>query len=315
MTDRTRLARRNLLALGAATLAAPAIAAERFDPARAGMVPTLTEDFTGPVGSWWQDNGGKFSPTIRYFSAKPTAVHPLGPDAQFYGERPKQVFTWDGDPNNPGVQLFSKHPTDGSVMRMTARRAGPDYPHALKPWLAPCLESSNGPLFLRPNRDPFAPGDGRGHEQRYGFWETRCTIPETAGNLLWPAWWLYGADVAEIDIFERVGREFTNNARFRPDTGALASWNVPFDPSGLHAWGVLWSPESITFTCDRVAFRSIPTSPRYDYYGPLYMILNIAVGGEWPEKRPNYGTDSATPDAPYMDVDYIRVWQFKRFLT
>jgi hypothetical protein len=306
--------RRRLLTLGMSALTSPAIASVRFDPLAAGMVQTLTEDFSGPPGSWWQDNGGKFSPTIRYFSASPNPIHPLGQDAQFFTAREKQVFTWEGDPNNLGVRLFRKHPDKDSGIRMQARRAGKDYPNALRPWLAPCLESSNGAIWLRPHSNPYAMGDGRGHEQRCGYWEVRCTLPQTAGTLLWPAWWLYGAAGAEIDIFERVGREFTTNARYHPDRGALEPWSLPFDPSDYHTWGVLWTPDSITFFCDRVPHRSIPTSPRYDFFGPLYMVLSLGVGGDWPENPPNSGTDAATPDEPYMDVDYIRVWQFRRFL-
>ena len=207
-------------------------------------------------------------------------------------------------------------------MRMSARRAAPDYPNALKTWLAPCLETSNGPLYLRtgnpayPNGDPYGPGDRRGLEQKYGFWECRCTLMPTKGTWLWPAWWLYGAFSAEIDIFEKVGDEFPNTVHV-PGNGDLKQYRLPrgFDFGAFHTYGVLWSPRWIVFYLDGIEDRRVATSPKYDYYGPLYMQLNIAVGGTWPEQAPNNGTDAATPPDPFMDVDYIRVWQFPQFLA
>ena len=311
---RHHFTRRQIGLMGISALLTDIPKLTRFDPAAAGLVTTLDEDFAGPVGSWWQDNGGKFSPTFRYFSDTPSRTHPLGQNAQFFSAAEKQTFTWEGDPANLGVQLFAKHPTDPSVMRMKAMRAGQAYPDALKPWLAPCLESSNGAIWLRPNSDPYHPGDRRGHEQRYGCWQVRCTLPATAGTLLWPAWWLYGKDTAEIDIVEKVGAELTNNARHRPDIGSLKPWRLGFDPSGLHTWTLLWTPSFFAFLFDGTEYRRIPTAPDYDYYGPLYMVLSLGLGGEWPEKAPNLGTDAGTPAQPYMDVDFIRVWQFPEFL-
>jgi hypothetical protein len=307
------LSRRSLGLFGLAACFDTAHPLTRFDPEASGMVSTLAEEFAGPVGSWWQDQGGKFSPTCRYFSATPNNIHPLGQNAQFFSSRERQAFTWEGDPNNSGVTLFSKHPTNPSIMRMSAIRAAPAYPSALKPWLAPCLESSNGAIWLRPRSDPYDPGDRRGHEQRYGCWQVRCTIPNTVGTLLWPAWWLYGKESAEVDIFERVGAEFTTNVRHRPSAGNLKPWGLPFDPSGEHIWSVLWTPKCFRFLCDGVEYRRVAVAPDYAYYGPLYMVLSLGVGGAWPENPPNDGTDAATPARPFMDVDYIRVWQFREF--
>ncbi len=118
------LSRRSVGLMGVSLLMKEFPSLTRFDPEASGMVKTLQEEFTGPAGSSWQDNGGKFSPTFRYFSASPNNIHPFGQYAQFFDPHEKQVFTWEGDPNNPGVQLFSKHPTNSSVMRMKAIRGG-----------------------------------------------------------------------------------------------------------------------------------------------------------------------------------------------
>ena len=38
--------------------------------------------------------------------------------------------------------------------------------------------------------------------------------------------------------------------------------------------------------------------------GPMYLIVNLAVGGKWPGP-----TNSSTPDEARFQLDYIRVWQ------
>ena len=163
---------------------------------------------------------------------------------------------------------------------------------------------------------------------QYGRVEARIQLPEQQG--FWPAFWMVGNNIAtvnwpasgEMDIAERV------NAATTPDwnmgsvhgtgftgtnLGTKYSFPAGETAAGWHTYGMIWKPGSVayyiddptqpyaTFTPASIASLSGSVWP-FDA-GPSFLILNLAVGGDWP------GAPSATTTFPaQLVVDYVRIY-------
>ncbi|MFN2323403.1 MAG: family 16 glycosylhydrolase, partial [Trueperaceae bacterium] len=161
-------------------------------------------------------------------------------------------------------------------------------------------------------------------EFTYGRIEARLKIP--TGQGLWPAFWMLGNDLAEvgwpesgeIDIMENVGREpgtvhgtihgpgySGGNPVGRPTT--LPGGEAFSDD--FHVYAIDWSPETITWSVDGVDYSTVtaddlPGGTRWVFDHPFFIILNVAVGGNWP------GYPDATTSFPQeLVIDYVRVYQ------
>jgi len=142
------------------------------------------------------------------------------------------------------------------------------------------------------------------HSQTYGYFEISARLP--AGRGLWPAFWLVGTGDhgdCEIDIFEVLGHEprrIYHTVR-SPDGPTDGSEYLGVDTSaGFHTYGLEWTPEALVIFVDGVETYRGPN--RYNV--PMYMLVNLAVGGTWP------GTpDASTPFPARMEIDYIRAYQ------
>jgi beta-glucanase (GH16 family) len=66
-----------------------------------------------------------------------------------------------------------------------------------------------------------------------------------------------------------------------------------------YVYGVVWTPKTIAFTVDYRAYAVVCNTIN----SPLYMVVNLAVGGLWPG-RPN----AHTPFPGRMYVDWVRVY-------
>ena len=78
--------------------------------------------------------------------------------------------------------------------------------------------------------------------------------------------------------------------------------------SRFHVFGVEWSPSSITFTFDGVPYStrtpaSLSPGQQWVFNKPYFLLLNLAVGGEWPGAPRASTTFPAT-----MLVDWVRVY-------
>ena len=178
---------------------------------------------------------------------------------------------------------------------------------------------------------------------KYGWFEARVKLP--CGQGLWPAiWllptdWLYGGWAAsgEIDIMELLGQEpdrvygtihyggvpprnthtgdsikLTGGPDFCEDFHVFALEWLPATHSGAGAksgeaeirWyvdGKLYEKQSKWFTT--AAAYPAPFDQRF------HLILNVAVGGDWPGSP-----DDTTSFPQTMQVDYVRVFQKKTAL-
>jgi beta-glucanase (GH16 family) len=158
-------------------------------------------------------------------------------------------------------------------------------------------------------------------EQAYGRFEARIKMPWGQG--LWPAFWLIGADIdtnpwpqcGEIDIMEFRGQDptITYSAVHGPGYSGGQFVGKSYDllndrfDTGFHLFGIEWGQDYINFYVDDVLFdqitpEDVPGEWVYDH--PFYIIMNVAVGGNF-VGSPN--TDTVFPQT--MLVDYVRVYQ------
>lgn len=144
----------------------------------------------------------------------------------------------------------------------------------------------------------------------YGFVEARTR--GTQGKGLWPALWTIPSDLSwppEIDILEIIGHgptvaHLTYHYTFGGvETGMGESYDGPDFSADWHTFGVYWQPDAIRWYIDGVE-RFHFTETKYITGVKMYVIANLAVGGNWP------GAPSDSTVFPnYFDVDYYRVWQ------
>lgn len=158
-------------------------------------------------------------------------------------------------------------------------------------------------------------GPSRGHDTRfsfkYGYIEMRAKIP--AGQGLWPAFWTLPTSQKwppEIDVFEILGDapdvinmhyHYPNGTDDGGDDGK--TWQGPDFSSDWHTYAVDWEPDAITWYVDGVERRTF-TDTSMITSDPMYLIANLAVGGDWPGNP-----DASTTFPAQFQIDYIRVWQ------
>lgn len=160
--------------------------------------------------------------------------------------------------------------------------------------------------------------------QAYGRFEARIKVPKGQG--IWPAFWLLGANsksegwpaCGEIDIMEILGHQpsIVHGSMHGPGySGAhplTSSYVLPGRRSfaeDFHVFAVEWEPRVVRFYLDDVLYETqtpdnLPPGTRWVYDHPFYIILNLAVGGNWP-KDP----DETTVSPAVMLVDYVRVYR------
>jgi beta-glucanase (GH16 family) len=161
--------------------------------------------------------------------------------------------------------------------------------------------------------------------QQYGRFEARIKIPKGQG--IWPAFWMLGNNIdtnpwpacGEIDIMENIGKEpamvhATLHAPNYPPEGYSAAYTLPSGALGddFHIFAVEWEPQQLRFYVDGTLYatdsQSASPSPSNWPFStqPFFILLNLAVGGDWPGNP-----DGTTQFPQQMLVDYVRVYQKK----
>lgn len=146
--------------------------------------------------------------------------------------------------------------------------------------------------------------------QQYGYFEIRAQLPRGRG--LWPAFWLLPSDGAwppEIDVMEMLGHErgrYYVAIHARPggrQVDEVTAIVAPDLSAGFHVFGVAWRPDRIRFYLDDVLVHETATPA--DMHRPMYVLANLAVGGEgsWPGA-------AARDLSGVFRIDWIRAWQF-----
>ncbi len=123
--------------------------------------------------------------------------------------------------------------------------------------------------------------------QTYGLFEIRAKMPKGKG--LWPAFWLLPVNRAwppEIDVLEVLGDNtkklyvaWHSNVGDK-HTSEAKPIDVPDMSAEFHTYSVVWEKDTLLWFFDdvQVASKSTPE----DFHQPMFMLINLAVGGGWP---------------------------------
>lgn len=151
----------------------------------------------------------------------------------------------------------------------------------------------------------------------YGKVEARIKLP--SGQGLWPAFWMLGTNITtvnwpycgEIDIMERVNNNSNVNGTVHWDAGGYASYGRTsgnLDFSQYHVYSIEWDSSYIRWFVDGAQYNEFyianNTGNTEEFQRPFFLLLNLAVGGNWPGSP-----DGSTPFPSQMLVDYVHVYQ------
>ncbi len=153
----------------------------------------------------------------------------------------------------------------------------------------------------------------------YGKIEARIKLP--SGQGLWPAFWMLGTNIdvpgvgwpkcGETDIMERVNNNAFVNGTVHWDANGQADYGQisgNLDFSQYHVYSIEWDAKYIRWFVDGNKFNEFyienGTGNTEEFQKPSFLLLNLAVGGNWPGSP-----DAATPFPAKMLVDYVRVYQ------
>lgn len=161
---------------------------------------------------------------------------------------------------------------------------------------------------------------------KYGRIEARARLP--IGQGLLPAIWMlsaenqYGAWAAsgEIDIVEVLGHEpstvhgtihYGGQWPRNTSTGAEYELESGTVEDAFHTYAIEWKEGEISWSVDGQTYQTLTnwSSAGESFPAPFdqsfYLIVNLAVGGNWP------GDPNGTTAFPArMEVDYLRVYQW-----
>jgi beta-glucanase (GH16 family) len=140
--------------------------------------------------------------------------------------------------------------------------------------------------------------------QTYGYFEMRARLPRGKG--VWPAFWLLPADLSwppEIDVMESIGDPGQVYATAHSDADHTPSTKTDINPGGFHTFAVSWDARNLVWYVDGREVKRQPTPA--DMHKPMYMLANVAVGGDWPG-----APDASTPFPARMSIDYVRAYRF-----
>jgi beta-glucanase (GH16 family) len=156
--------------------------------------------------------------------------------------------------------------------------------------------------------------------------EARMKLPEGQGT--WPAFWTLGSNIAtdkwpacgEQDIMEHINAptpDWIAGSLHGTHGDTTQHYPTPPDPkfsaADWHTYGMLWSkakisfyvdsPENIYTTVTPAAFNQPGAVWPFDSGNSVFLLLNLAIGGNWP-KAP----DATTKFPAEMLIDYVRIY-------
>ena len=155
---------------------------------------------------------------------------------------------------------------------------------------------------------------------QYGRFEVRAKL--AIGKGVWPAFWLLGANIdqvgwplaGEIDVIEYVGRSpqeiFTSlhTKDGHGDNASTKTTRIENIEEGFHVYAADWTEDQIAFYVDgENVYTFVPKDKSQEVWPfnqPFYLLLNLAVGGNFGGKEIDY---AVFPQE--FVVDYIRVYQ------
>lgn len=274
-------------------------------------------------------NGARWNTQLRWdgeFNGERFEYRLINGEDQFY------VNVLSDDPRHLAevVPLHDPFQFNGSTLAIRA---------ALNPKRGGAQSRTYGQMTDMLSRQTFLSGALTTYDKfatKYGYYEARIKIPAAEGTF--PAFWLHhqdrvwdGSRRTEIDIMENLGHApyyIYNSFHHLTDSGMRF---VKPQPSGqyydgtdfsqnFHTYAVKWEPGKVTWYID-----DQPVSEMYNdavNYEDLYIILNLAMGGNWtnfPTSAGGNGRPSGShfPNEedirnfgnPALEIDYVRVYK------
>jgi beta-glucanase (GH16 family) len=154
-------------------------------------------------------------------------------------------------------------------------------------------------------------------EFTYGKVEARIKLP--TGQGIWPAFWMLGSNIpqvswpkcGEIDIMEHINNEAVIHGTihwFADQYAYYGGASQSLDVTQYHVYSIEWDASSIKWFIDGNQYWEANIKDNIngteEFHKPFFILLNMAVGGNWPGSP-----DAATQFPAKMYVDYVRVYQ------
>lgn len=151
---------------------------------------------------------------------------------------------------------------------------------------------------------------------KYGRIEARIAMPRFMG--VWPAFWMLGDSISsegwpacgEIDIMEHINDENMAYGAVHWDDNGQADYSsgTSATVTDYHVYAIEWDDQYIRWFLDDAQFLEFyigdGINGTEEFHDPAFIILNMAIGGNWPGFTID---ESALPANMY--VDYVRVYQ------
>jgi beta-glucanase (GH16 family) len=157
----------------------------------------------------------------------------------------------------------------------------------------------------------------------YGRVEVRAKLP--FGQGMWPAFWMLGSNIGsvgwpncgEVDVMENIGKEPStvhgsmHGPGYSGGNPLTAAYSLPGGQQfkdAYHVFAADWGPTAVRFYVDDQLYETrtpadLPPGKSWAFDHSFFLLLNLAVGGNWP------GNPDGTTVFPqtYL-VDYVRVY-------
>ncbi len=176
---------------------------------------------------------------------------------------------------------------------------------------------------------------------QYGRLEAQMSLPEAQG--MWPAFWMLGNSITtiswpacgEADIMEHIDGNDTpfggpgngnppgydwvaGSVHGGPSSSAEVSESntypsssaAGFSATAVHKYGIIWTKGQIQYYVDDpvngiyATFNTSNFGGTWPFdQGPMFILLNLAVGGDWPGN-----VDNTTTFPQTMQVQYVHLY-------
>jgi beta-glucanase (GH16 family) len=159
--------------------------------------------------------------------------------------------------------------------------------------------------------------------QAYGRFEARIQIAQGQG--IWPAFWTLGENVGtagwpgcgELDIQEtvnatpKVNHGSAHGPGYSGGNPLTATYTLPSGAlsDDFHLYAIEWEPNVVRWYVDGNLYETrtpadVPAGDTWVYDHPFFIILNLAIGGNFPGPP-----DGTTVFPQTTRVDYVRVYR------
>jgi beta-glucanase (GH16 family) len=268
-------------------------------PAKAGWIVTFSDEFSGnsiDTTKWYRqmtDRPNPFSDVDKFVKS---GVVPL----EYYDDSAVSV-------SNNTVKLLLDYAPKTFVV---------------KDWNGPIIDPNTGqPYSVTINhkagvlisKKTESWGEVKNYSQRFGFFETRCRLPNSKAT--WPAFWLSGLMdwPPEIDIFEiftsKSFHAFESNYHWGIEKDCFqhesdsAGHDVNDVSGAFHTYGCEWDSCFIKWYYDNMLVR-VAHEHVHNVFEPMIIILGNGIDSM---NEPNFASVLTLP--AIFEVDYVRVYR------